>query len=42
MTNDNKQDKDPKNAASSEAVTENVKITNYVVTGNFLPPNLIP
>ena len=30
MTNDNKQDKDPKNAASSEAVTENVKITNYV------------
>src|SRR5574344_1669113 len=30
MTNDNKQDKDPKKVASSEAVTENVKITNYV------------
>ena len=27
MTNDNKQDKEPKKVASSEAVTENVKIT---------------
>ena len=30
MTNYNKQDKEPKKVASSEAVTENVKITNYV------------